>query len=165
MAMEFFVDSLKPQGDERFVRLMRFLSEVLPLCTRIGIQLVLNGSLAVLLYSGDSTVVVNDIDLACHEQEFDRLGTALSNHGIACTLKEWHVLQARKDGLKIEFDSIEHWMQGLSGVCEQITIDKSKLSLVPLDDLKELYRRGLEAPEPAKRAGIAFKYGLLSRLR
>jgi hypothetical protein len=111
---------------------------------------------------------VNDIDLACSEREFPRLGRALSAQGIVHKLKEWHVLQAHRGDLKVEFDSIEYWMAGLAGDYDTLVIDGYAFRVVGLSSLKELYRRGLEATasqsdeaNQVKHAAIAEKYEAL----
>ena len=83
-------------------------------------------------------------------------------------LKAWHVLQAHKDGLKVEFDSIEHWMAALWEECDTLIIDGYSFKVVGLSSLRELRRRGLEAVasqsnelKPAKYLAIAEKYTIL----
>ena len=92
---------------EHFSRLLRFCSEVMAVCAEVGITPVLSGSLAVLGYAQDSTMEIHDIDLACSELEFARLGRALQEKGIHSELRLWHVLQVLRDDLKVEFGSME----------------------------------------------------------
>ncbi len=66
-------------------------------------------------YTPDSAIAVHDIDVNCPEAEFPRLRRALDANGIACELRDWHVLQVRPDDLKVEFGAIEVWLQGIAG--------------------------------------------------
>src|SRR5688500_17481780 len=134
-----------PNNKAYFLRLLEFCKEILAICGGLGIVPVLNGSLAVFAYARGPSIKVNDIDLACSELEFPSLRRALDAKGIAHVTKEWHVLQVRRDNLKVEFDSIEYWMAGLPTDFITWTIEGCEFNLVGLDSLKELYRRGLEA--------------------
>jgi hypothetical protein len=111
---------------------------------------------------------VNDVDLACTERDLPRLGRALEDRGMANVLKEWHVLQVRKDDLKVEFDSMEYWMAGLPDEYDTLVVDGCTFRVVSLSSLKELYRRGLGATagqsdevNRAKHAAIELKYAAL----
>ncbi len=159
----------RPKNREHFARLFEFCKQVIAICSDLEITPVLNGSLAVFGYTQNQAMRVNDIDLACSELEFPRLCRALGAKGMAHELKEWHVLQVHKDDLKVEFDSIEHWMAGLSGGYNTLTIDGYTFQVVGLSDLRELYRRGLEATdgqsdERAKYLAIAEKYEYLLKV-
>jgi hypothetical protein len=135
----------RPKNREHFSRLLEFCEEVITICTDLAIEPVLNGSLAVFGHTRNQAITVNDIDLACSEHEFSRLSRAMAAKGIAHELKEWHVLQARKDNLKVEFDSIEYWMADLAEDYDTLMIDGHTFNVVGLSGLRELYRRGLEA--------------------
>ena len=156
------------ENREHFSRLLEFCKEVIAICSDLGITPVLSGSLAVFGYTQSQAMRVNDIDLACSELEFPRLSRALDAKGIAHELREWHVLQALKDDLKVEFDSMEHWLADLPEDNETLMIDGTMFEVVGLSGLRELYRRGLEATssesdeaERAKHLAIAEKYEAL----
>ena len=141
------------------------------ICNELGIAPVLNGSLAVFGYTKGRAISVNDIDLACSEREFPRLAHALEANGIAHVLMAWHVLQARRDDLKVEFDSLDYWLKGLPEDLAMLKIDGHAFKVVSLSSLRELYRRGFEATaghgddiQRAKHAAIATKYEMLLRL-
>ncbi len=135
----------RPKNKEHFSRLFEFCKEVVAVCNDLDIAPVLNGSLAVFGYTQSQAMRVNDIDLACSELEFPRLSRALDAKGIVNELKEWHVLQGRKDDLKVEFDSMEYWMKDLPDDYDTLVIDGYSFKVIGLPSLKELYRRGLEA--------------------
>lgn len=156
----------RPRNKEHFSRLLAFCSEINAVCANLGMEPVLTGSLAVFAYTRDGEMEVNDIDLACSEQEFSRLGRALEAQGIAHEIMPWHVLQARRDDLKVEFDSMEHWMAGLPQDYDTLVIGGLNFNVVGLASLRELYRRGLEATatneaEQTKHGAIAEKHEAL----
>lgn len=160
-----------PKNSKHFSRLLKFCGKVLAICSELDITPVLTGSLAVFGYTQNRSMRVNDIDLACSELEFPRLCRALEAKGIAHELKEWHVVRVRKDDLKIEFDSMEHWMAGLPEDYGTLTIGECTLRVVGLSSLRELYRRGLEATASqsdeagrAKHSALAEKYESLSKV-
>jgi hypothetical protein len=153
---------------EHFSRLLAFCQEILAICSDQGITPVLSGSLAVFGYTQDRAIEIHDIDLACSEVQFPRLSRALDARGITHAVREWHVLQAFKADLKVEFDAMEYWLADLTEDFETLMIDGTLIQVVGLSDLRELYRRGLEATSSgideavrAKHPAIAAKYEAL----
>ncbi len=156
----------RPKNSEHFARLLAFCQEVMAICHDLDIVPVLSGSLAVFGYTRNPALRVNDVDLACSERDFPRLGQALAARGIPHQVKAWHVLQARQDDLKVEFDAMEYWMAGLPEDYDRLVIGGCAFNVVGLSSLRELYRRGLEATAKdeanrAKHAAIAAKYEAL----
>ncbi len=136
--------------DERFSRLLAFADDVLTVCDVLGIDPFLDGSMAVKAFTQDSTITVRDIDLNCSENEFPRLQRALVEMGIFCELQDWHVLQARREGLKVEFGATEFWMQGITGPYETLQLGNHTVRMVNRESLRDFYQRGCDAT-----AGIA----------
>jgi hypothetical protein len=136
--------------DDRWSRLVAFADDVLTGCDALGIDPVLDGSLAVRAYTQDATVTVRDIDLNCSEVDFPRLQRALGEAGIFCEIQDWHVLQARREGLKVEFGATESWLHGISGPYEALRLGNRTVRMVNREALRELYQRGFDAT-----AGIA----------
>jgi hypothetical protein len=162
------IQNERPENKAHFSELLEFGKEILAICRDLGITPLLSGSLAVFGYTRNQAMRVNDIDLACSELEFPRLSQALEAKGIAYELKEWHVLQVRRDDLKVEFDSTEYWMADLPEDYDTLRIGGCKFRVVSLASLKELYRRGLQATagqsneaNPAKHSALARKYEAL----
>ena len=160
-----------PKNKAHFLELLEFYREVVSLCGDLNITPVLSGSLAVFAYTRDQTLEVHDIDLACSEAAFPKLSHALSARGIEGSLKAWNVLQVRWGALKLEFDSLEHWMHGLPKDFDTLNIEGTLFRVYSLASLTELYRRGLEATadggqaaSPIKHAAILEKYRTLHRL-
>lgn len=157
-----------PQNQEHWTELQSFACEIIAICADLAIVPVLSGSLAVFAYTRQA-IPVNDIDLACSEADFPRLSAALTGQGIRTTLKAWHVLQAWRGALKVEFDAWEYWMADLPTTeADTLVIDGLTCRMVCLSNLKELYRRGLvatagqeDAINQAKYAAIREKYTAL----
>jgi hypothetical protein len=161
----------RPQNSEHFSRLLAFYRDIVPVCQDLHIQPFLTGSLAVFAYTRNQMMRVNDLDLACSESVFPRLRDALVSHGMASEVRSWYVLQVRRDGLKVEFDSIEYWFAGVSIDHDTLIIDECVFNIIGLSSLRALYRRGLaevarqdDAAGRTKYASIAEKYALLSAL-
>jgi hypothetical protein len=89
--------------------LIEFFTEVLKVLDELGITPIFSGSLAVYYYTLDPNLSVNDIDLACSERHFEKIIEVLEELKFDYKLRDWHVLQICKKGLKIELDSIEYW--------------------------------------------------------
>ncbi|MFN8516005.1 MAG: hypothetical protein U0232_25910 [Thermomicrobiales bacterium] len=158
----------RPQNTEHFSNLLAFYREILPICRDLQLSPLLTGSLAVFAYTRNQSLPVNDLDLACAESAFPRLTHALAIQGITTAEKSWHVLQAHRDHLKIEFDSLEFWFADVPTAHDTLIIDGCPFNLLCLSSLQELYRRGLndvaqqnDASSRAKYASIATKYALL----
>ena len=132
-----------PTNAEHFARLMSFAREVLVVCDQFGVTSVLDGSLAVLAYTGDPSMEIHDVDFSCPESQFPRLQQALESPGIACRVRPWHVLQARRGDLKIEFGATEHWNRGIPDRHETLKVGDVQFCLLGIDGLREQYRRGL----------------------
>jgi hypothetical protein len=143
-----------PRNQEHVARLLSFCAEVIFVCDELGIEPVLSSSLAVFAYAKDPEMEVNDVDLSCRESDFQRLEEALRVRGMTCQVTDWHVLQVRRGELKVEFDSQEFWLSGLSGDTETLRIGRLQVAMVSLNDLKDLYRRGQSAMA-AKSDGIS----------
>ncbi len=124
---------------------MSFARDVLALCDDVGLTPILDGSLAVFAYTRDADMEIHDVDFSCPEAQFPRLLRALETHGFNAKVTGWHVLQVRRDGLKVEFGATEHWMQGIPGHHEVLKIEGVQFVMVSVEGLRELYLRGLAA--------------------
>jgi hypothetical protein len=112
-------------------------------CDQIGITPVLDGSLAVLANAGDSAMEIHDIDFSCPESRFPQLQQALESLGSECRIRSWHVLQARRGDLKIEFGATELGNQGIPDRHETVKVGAIQCTMIGIDGLHEQYRRGL----------------------
>lgn len=155
-----------PKNKNKFVRLIEFLKVLLDICSELNIAPVLDGSLAVFAYTQNREMIVNDIDLSCSEADFPRIIKALDERAIDYRLKEYHVLQALKDDLKVEFDSAEYWLEDLPADYVTLQVDDIRIKMLDLDSLKEFYKCGMQASETneneqAKYGALKEKYSLL----
>ncbi len=98
--------------------------------------------------------------------------SVLEERGLNFKLKEWHVLQILKDGLKVELDSLEYWYQGFAMGQETLQIDNHKIQMLDLPSLKEFYKRGMEDAvnkteenEKRKYEALRAKYNLLAKMK
>ena len=160
-----------PKNKEHFSKLLELCEEIINVCEQLGVEPVLSAGLAVFAYTKDQEMEVNDIDLSCSESDFPKIREALEARGIKCKVTGWHVLQVRRNNLKVEFDSREYWMKDLSENYEVLKVGNLQLKVVSLDNLKELYRKGLEntrgkddVTNKAKHRNINDKYRTLSSL-
>ncbi len=133
-----------PRNKDKVRRLIEFFKEILDILNALDVTPVLDGSLAAFAYTGDQTLLVNDVDLSCPEAEFLRIIDILKEQRIGYQLKEWHVLQILRDDLKIDLGSIEYWYRDLPMDCEILKIDNYKIRMLSLNSLCEFYRRGME---------------------
>jgi hypothetical protein len=155
---------VSPRNREHFARLIDFTREVLRVCESLGIEPVASGSLAVLLYTQDETIEVKDIDLSCSEADFDRLAAGLSQRGIHASVTDWHVLQARRADLGVEFDSREYWMRGLLEEHAHARVHGLHVKVVSKEALIELYERGLAAMSEDNESTAAKRRSIRDRL-
>lgn len=158
-----------PANKDKFLRLIEFLKEILDVCHDLNVTPVLDGSLAVFAYTGYQEMRVNDVDLSCHEADFPRIIKALEVKGIDYELREWHVLQALRDDLKVEFDSIEHWFKDIPLDYETLQVDDYRIKMLSLNSLKAFYRQGMadkasKMDERIKYEALREKYELLNSL-
>ena len=150
-----------PKNKDKFMRLIEFLKEILDICHGLGISPVLDGSLAVFVYTEDQDLNVNDVDLACSETEFPKIIRALEERSIRYQLREWQVLQILKDDLKIELDSMEYWYKDLPKVYDILQIDHHKVNMLSVHSLREFYRQGMRARANQTEENERIKYEAL----
>ena len=133
-----------PTNHEHFSRLMAFAREVLDACDEVSIEPVLDGGLAMFAHTQDPAMEVRDVDFSCSESDFPRLRQVLQRRGIHCEIRDWHVLQARREGLKVEFGAVEHWNRGIPNHHTWTRIGGIEFRMISFEGLREQYRRGVE---------------------
>lgn len=159
-----------PKNKDKFARLIDFLIEVLDVCKDINIQPVLDGSLAVFLYSQNNDIVVNDIDLSHPEKDYPKIESALIKSGFNAKIQEWHVLQVRKDNLKVEFGDTDFWYPDVQIEHQDyLEVDKHKLKILKLDSLISFYGIGLnnlklDKDKQQKYHEVKAKYEMLKKV-
>lgn len=82
------------------------------------------------------------------------------------------MLQARRDGLKIEFGAVEHWNRDIPDRYVPMRIAGIEFRVMHFDGLREQYRRGVENTaegavdsDPAKHQAMIEKLQLLDANR
>ncbi len=133
-----------PKNKGKFVKLIDFFKKVLDICVPIGIDPIIDGSLAVFAYTGNHDIEVNDVDTSIHENDFPKIMKALDEKGMSYELKEWHVLQVKKDDLKVELGSLEYWLKEIPVQTETLIIDSYKVAMLTKDNLKKFYEQAME---------------------
>ncbi len=164
--------STSPKNEEHFSKLMIFAQDVLAICADVGLTPILDGSLSVFAYTQDESIEVHDVDFSCSEADFPPLLHALETQGFAAKVTDWHVLQVRRDGMKVEFGATEYWLPVSPESYEALTIRGVEFVMLKLDDLRELYMWGLvetakldDEPGQLKHRAIMEKLRLLYVLR
>jgi hypothetical protein len=154
--------------DPRFARLIAFAEDVLAVCETVGIDPVMDGGLALQVHLGGALFSVHDVDFGCPEVDFPVLRRGLGSAGIFCEIQPWHVLQARRDDLKVEFGAEEVWNSDLTGPYDSVRIGRFTVRMMDREGLREQYRRGVIAtaddpndPQPEKHARIVAKLAAL----
>ena len=147
-----------PKNREKFIQLIEFFKRILRICNNLDISPVLVGSLAVFVYTGNSKINVNDVDLICSEVEFPKIANALEGERTEYKLKEWHVLQVLEGDLKVEFGSDEYWLQNITKDYETLKIDRFEIKMLGLNSLKELYQKGMADKAAKNKETSKMKY-------
>lgn len=156
-----------PKNRGKFLKLIEFLKQLIEVCNELGIKPVLNASLAVFVYTKNTEMDVNDIDLLIPESQFSNIIRLLESKGIEYQLKEWHVLRVLKDDLKIEFDSIDYWPKEwgivLPDNLERVMIHGIAIDILDLPSLTHTYKVGVEK-KSSKSDDYQKKHDALSKL-
>ncbi len=153
-----------PSNKDLFIKLVNFCKELLLICKRQGVEPVVYGSLAVLVYTKNPKMKVNDIDMLVKEEDFSKIIKALKEKGIKFNYnKEWHVLQVLKDNLKIEFDSIDFWQKDSHLDFKKLDFYGLTVKILGLDALREIYKRASEVSQD-KPLENKRKFNILNKL-
>jgi len=150
-----------PKNKDKFVRLIDFFKDVLDICKPLGVEPIVDGSLAVFAYSSNHEIEVNDVDTSIHEDDFPRVIKVLEERRIEYKLKEWHVLQVLKDDLKVELGSLEFWLKETPTEVETLKINGHDVQMLTLGRLKDFYRGAMETRLKGTDPNDKIKYGRL----
>jgi hypothetical protein len=133
-----------PQNSERFQKVLAFGSEILGVCRELSITPVVYGSLAYFSHTQDESLPVNDIDLLVPEATFDALQKKLSQlKGVKFERKPYHSIEAFKDGIEIDLDSIEYFLDPRSRDAELVVVHGIEFQIVNRSTLVEIYQEAL----------------------
>jgi len=137
-----------PSNKEQFIRLADFCKEIIDICNKQNINPIVYGSLAVFVYTQNSKMNVNDIDMLIKEKDFAKIIKVLKERKIKYNHDEkWHVLQILRDDLKIEFDSIDFWQKDLPQDFQKLDFYGKQLKILGLNTLKNIYKKASEVSQ------------------
>ena len=112
-------------------------------CRALGLTPVVYGSLAYLALTGDASQGVNDIDLLVDEVAFpDLLKRARQDPACWAEATTYHTIKVLRGGAKVSFDSIDHYLAGLTWTLHSHAVDGLVFQAVDRRTLAEVYRRG-----------------------
>lgn len=134
-----------PKNKNKFIRLTKFLDEIIEILNQIKVKPIIYGSFAVFTYTKNIKMCVNDIDILFPEKGFNKIIPILNLKKIKYNYDtKWHVLQIIKDDLKIELDSIEFWNSNISKKCEKINLNNKEMLIINLQSLKLIYEKAIK---------------------
>jgi len=137
-----------PSNKEQFIKLVDFCKEIIDICDKQKVEPIVYGSLSVFVYTKNSKMNVNDIDMLVREKDFAKIIKVLKERKIKYNHDEkWHVLQILKDDLKIEFDSIDFWQKDLPQDFQELGFYGRKLKILSLNTLKNIYKKASEVSQ------------------
>ncbi len=129
------------------MELIAFAKEIIELCKSAGAKPILHGSLALKYYAKNSNISVHDVDLFISENSFTNVIKLLDEKKYTYKYsKKWHVIEVRKDNLKVDLDSYEYWCKGRDKP-KKIELKDVKLHMLTLRDLTEQYRIAAEVSD------------------
>lgn len=162
----------QPHNNIFFARLLVFFKEILDICNDLDISPILVGSVAVLAYTKDPAVDVNDVDIAIPEAEYARIAKILEEKCIEYKIRNHHVLQAKRGDLRVELDSIEYWFRSIPLDCDTVRIGEHRVQILGLPSLTKFYaqamkdrlKKSADPKERAKYEALKTKHTLLTSL-
>lgn len=152
-----------PKNYDYFTRLIDFGKECQAICKEHGIEPVIYGSVAYLFYTKDHSIDVNDIDFLVPESAFDVLGNQFTKLKLKHETTTYHSLKVFKNNIKISFDAIDHYLQGISEQAFPVNIEGSNFKVLNPESLKSVYRQGAENI-PAKKEAYTYKLNNLVKI-
>jgi hypothetical protein len=136
----FKLEPVYPRNKGEFKRLIAFCNELIIICKDLKITPIAYGSLVYFIYTKNSNIRVNDIDLLVSENALKKIDKALSKRKIKYKYStKWHTIQIFRDDLKIEVDSYQFWSINLSHP-KYYKFSNCKLKIVSLKNLIAIYK-------------------------
>jgi len=136
--------SYYPQNKEQFAKLLSFLKVVFDMCDKLEIKPIVYGSLAYAMHTEDENIRINDVDLLVPESLFPKFIELIDkSEELSYEETDYHCLKVFQNGEKITLDSIEHYYSNLPLNFENVEINGIGVTIVNLNALKEIYKRGV----------------------
>ena len=146
-----------------FAALLAFAASTADVCRSLGPEPLVYGSLAYVAHTGDRSLGLNDVDFLAPEILFaDLAAYCLSRTVLSHELTTYHSLKVLKGNLKVSFDSIEHYLAGISARRVRCLVDDFSFQAIDRHALAEVYARGAEAISEKRAAYLLKRDRLLS---
>jgi len=156
-------NQIYPKNKDFFLKLVEFGKGCQAISTANGFEPVIYGSVAYLFYAKDDSIEVNDIDFLVPETALDVLAAEFARQGLKYEITTYHSLKVFKDEIKISFDSVEHYLQGISELAYTVKIEGENFKVLNPESLKKVYKQGAENI-PFKKDAYSYKLKHLSEL-
>ena len=135
-----------PANTASFNELLKFAKTILGLCRKLKLKPIVYGSLAYFFHTKDSTLPVNDLDLLISEAAFPNLIKLLDKQkkNLDYKVMPYHSLEVYKEDLKIDLDSIEHFLYPRPSKAIKARIGGLDFNIINLEALIDIYCEALE---------------------
>jgi hypothetical protein len=144
--------TIQPANEEQFQNVLAFGKEILDVCKELSITPIVYGSLAYFLHTNDETLPVNDIDFLVPEAVFQALTEKIGRlEGVKYEKKPFHSIEVFKDGIEIDLDGIEHFLDPRPRQAISVTIDGIEFQILNRASLIEVYQEALDKMPDEKR--------------
>ncbi len=130
------IDSMKP--------LFCFYKKIYKIFYKLNIEPIIYGSLAYFYYTKDKTIPIKDIDLLVPESNFICIQKILDSlKNITYKVMPWHSIEVFENGMKIDIDSIEHFLDPRPREFNKATFGDLNLNFLNRDLLINIYEEAL----------------------
>jgi len=128
-----------PKNKIHFIRLKKFVQEILDILKELKIKPVLWGGLAYFAYTKNRNYIIKDIDFLIPDKSIKKVMKILKEKKIKYKyLPDWHSLIVSKRNLRIEFDPIERYYKWTKNF-NKFNFNGLILKVVKLKDLIKMY--------------------------
>lgn len=126
-------------------KLFDFGKQIFDILQRLNISPIVYGSLAYFYHTNDTSLPVRDIDLLLPESNFAKISEMLDKEkNITYKLMPYHSIEVFRDGLEIDIDSIEHFLDPRSREFHKSTINDLDLNILNKESLASIYKEALD---------------------
>ncbi len=143
---------IQPANKKQFQNVLAFGKEILDVCKELSITPLVYGSLAYFLHTKDETLPVNDIDFLVPEASFPLLMKRISElGGVSYKKMPYHSIEVSKDGVEIDLDAIEHFLDPRPREAIPATINGIEFQILNRTSLIAIYQEALDKMPTEKR--------------
>lgn len=142
----------QPVNKDFFQNILSFAEQILAICKELRVTPIVYGSLAYFFHTEDETLPVNDIDFLVPESSFAALMDGISKiKGVKYQKMPYHSIEVFKDGIELDFDSMEHFLGKRPKDSTCIEINAIELQILNRDSLASIYQEALDNMPMEKR--------------